>query len=120
MRQDRLNLPGRSCPGSTDRAAWPELNARKSSQRSLAQFMLLGIASKPRSLRRSLPMSLFGAMNTAISGLNAQSDAFSNISDNVANAQTVGYKRVDTNFVDYLTTSTSSVNAPGSVAARPD
>jgi flagellar hook protein FlgE len=65
-------------------------------------------------------MSLFGAMNTAISGLNAQSDAFSNISDNVANAQTVGYKRVDTNFVDYLTTSTSSVNAPGSVAARPD
>jgi flagellar hook protein FlgE len=65
-------------------------------------------------------MSLFGAMNTAISGLNAQSDSFSNISDNVANAQTVGYKRVDTNFIDYLTTSSASVNAPGSVAARPD
>jgi flagellar hook protein FlgE len=65
-------------------------------------------------------MSLFGAMNTAISGLSAQSDAFSNISDNVANAQTVGYKRVDTNFIDYLTTSTSSQNAPGSVSARPD
>ena len=64
-------------------------------------------------------MSLFGAMNTAISGLNAQSNAFGNISDNVANAQTVGYKRVDTNFTDYLTTSNSSVNDPGSVAARP-
>ena len=43
-------------------------------------------------------MSLFGAMNTAISGLTAQSSAFGNISDNVANSQTVGYKRVDTNF----------------------
>ena len=65
-------------------------------------------------------MSLFGAMNTAISGLNAQSNAFGNISDNVSNAETIGYKRVDTNFVDYLTTSNASVNAPGSVVARPD
>lgn len=65
-------------------------------------------------------MSLFGAMNTAISGLSAQSNAFGNISDNVANAQTVGYKRVDTSFIDYLTTSNATVNDPGSVAARPD
>ncbi len=65
-------------------------------------------------------MSLFGAMNTAISGLAAQSNAFGNISDNVANAQTVGYKRVDTSFVDYLTTSNGTVNDPGSVVARPD
>jgi flagellar hook protein FlgE len=65
-------------------------------------------------------MSLFGAMNTAISGLNAQSNAFGNISDNVANAQTIGYKRVDTSFIDYLTTSSASRNNPGSVVARPD
>jgi flagellar hook protein FlgE len=65
-------------------------------------------------------MSLFGAMNTAISGLTAQSSAFGNISDNVANSQTVGFKRVDTNFIDYLTTSSASQNAPGSVVARPD
>ena len=65
-------------------------------------------------------MSLFGAMNTAISGLNSQSNAFGNISDNVANAQTVGYKRVDTSFIDYMTTSTASLNDPGSVVARPD
>jgi flagellar hook protein FlgE len=65
-------------------------------------------------------MSLFGAMNTAISGLNAQSNAFGNISDNVANAQTIGYKRVDTSFIDYLTTSNASRNNPGSVVARPD
>ncbi len=65
-------------------------------------------------------MSLFGAMNTAISGMSAQSSAFGNISDNVANSQTVGYKRVDTAFIDYLTTSTASANIPGAVAARPD
>ena len=65
-------------------------------------------------------MSLFGAMNTAISGLTAQSNAFGNISDNVANSQTVGYKRVDTSFIDYLTTSTAADNDPGAVVARPD
>ncbi len=65
-------------------------------------------------------MSLFGAMNTAISGLTAQSAAFSNIGDNVANSQTVGYKRIDTNFEDYLTTSTATNNQSGAVVARPD
>jgi flagellar hook protein FlgE len=65
----------------------------------LARFM-------PQHVQRTLgalSMSLFGAMNTAISGLTAQSSAFGNIGDNVANSQTVGYKRVDTNFIDYLT-----------------
>jgi len=65
-------------------------------------------------------MSLFGAMDTAVSGLTAQSSAFTNISDNVANSQTVGYKRVDTNFIDYLTTSTASQNNSGAVATTPD
>lgn len=65
-------------------------------------------------------MSLFGALTTAVSGLSAQSTAFGNISDNVANSQTVGYKAVDTDFIDYLTTSTSAQNEPGAVATRPD
>jgi flagellar hook protein FlgE len=65
-------------------------------------------------------MSLLGAMNTAISGLTAQSGAFGNIADNVSNSQTVGYKRVDTSFVDYLTTSNATTNNPGAVVARPD
>lgn len=65
-------------------------------------------------------MSLFGAINSAISGLSAQSAAFGNISDNVANSQTVGFKRVDTSFIDYLTTSTAAQNQPGSVVAKPD
>jgi len=65
-------------------------------------------------------MSLFGAMSTAISGLSAQSAAFGNIGDNVANSQTIGFKRVDTSFEDYLTSSTSTSNQSGSVVARPD
>ena len=61
--------------------------------------------------------SLFGALATAVSGLTAQSASFSNISDNVANSQTSGYKRTDTNFSDYLTTSTQTTNDSGFVAA---
>ncbi len=64
-------------------------------------------------------MSILGAMNTAVSGLAAQSDAFSNISDNVANSQTVGFKGVQTSFTDYLTTSSASANDPGTVVASP-
>lgn len=65
-------------------------------------------------------MSLFSALDTSVSGLTAQSTAFGNISDNVANSQTVGYKAVNTSFIDYLTTSTSQLNEPGAVATRPD
>ena len=64
--------------------------------------------------------SLFGALTTAVSGLTSQSAAFSNISDNVANSTTVGYKATDTNFSDYLTTSSQVTNDSGFVTARPD
>jgi flagellar hook protein FlgE len=59
-------------------------------------------------------------MNSAISGLGAQSHAFGNISDNVANSQTVGFRRVDTSFISLLTTSSLTTNEPGAVVARPD
>ncbi|MCP8937301.1 flagellar hook protein FlgE [Alsobacter sp. SYSU M60028] len=47
-------------------------------------------------------MSVFGAMNTAVAGLRAQSFALENISDNIANSQTTGYKRVDTSFMELV------------------
>ena len=65
-------------------------------------------------------MSLYGSMFTAISGLNAQSRALVDVADNVANSQTIGYKRVDSNFVNYLTQSSASEHSPGSVIARPE
>ncbi len=65
-------------------------------------------------------MSLFGAMTTAITGLNAQARALGHVSDNVANSQTVGFKRTDTTFISYLTESSQTVMRSGSVVARPD
>lgn len=64
-------------------------------------------------------MSLFGSLTAAISGLTAQSRALGNISDNIANSQSTGYKRVDTNFQSYITASNQTDNRPGSVIARP-
>ena len=64
-------------------------------------------------------MSLFGSLTAAISGLTAQSRALGNISDNIANSQSTGYKRVDTNFQSYITASSQTDNRPGSVIARP-
>ena len=65
-------------------------------------------------------MSLLGAISTAVSGLTAQSAAFTNISDNIANSQTVGYKGVDTSFTDYLTSSTATQNQSGAVGTTPE
>ena len=65
-------------------------------------------------------MSLLGSMTTAISGLAAQARALGHVSDNVANSQTVGFKRVDTNFTSWLTRSNQRLHMPGSVEARPD
>lgn len=65
-------------------------------------------------------MSIFGAMTTAISGLSAQSTAFSNIGDNLANTQTIGYKGVDTTFGNYITTSSLTLNGSDAVVARPE
>jgi flagellar hook protein FlgE len=65
-------------------------------------------------------MSLFGSFTTAISGLTSQSRALGHVSDNIANSQTVGFKRVDTNFVSYLSQSDSTIHSPGTVMARPD
>lgn len=47
-------------------------------------------------------MGIFGAMLTAVTGLKAQGFALENISGNIANSRTTGFKRVDTNFVDLI------------------
>ena len=43
-------------------------------------------------------MGIFDALTTAVSGLQAQSFALQNISGNIANSQTIGYKETDTAF----------------------
>jgi flagellar hook protein FlgE len=58
-------------------------------------------------------MSIFSAINSSLSGLNAQSAALGSISNNIANASTVGYKQSQTDF-DSLVDS-SSVSGASSV-----
>ena len=64
-------------------------------------------------------MSVFSALNVAVNGLDAQSRAFANVSDNLANTETIGYKRVDTSFQSLVTQSNSNINNPGGVSATP-
>lgn len=47
-------------------------------------------------------MSLYGSMRTSVSGMNAQSSRLGTIADNIANASTTGYKRVETEFASLV------------------
>lgn len=66
-------------------------------------------------------MTISGALQTAISGLNGQSTAISFISDNVANASTIGYKKVESRFQTLVTQSSAQANthSPGGVLNQP-
>lgn len=61
-------------------------------------------------------MSIFGAMQSGISGLAAQSSAMGAISDNIVNVNTVGYKGANTSFQTLVTKQTSTSRySPGGV-----
>ncbi|MBI2253163.1 MAG: flagellar hook protein FlgE [Proteobacteria bacterium] len=62
-------------------------------------------------------MSLGNAINTAVSALNAQSQAISMISDNISNSSTIGYKATTASFSSLVTQNyNSSSYASGGVA----
>lgn len=63
-------------------------------------------------------MGIFGALTTAVTGLKAQSFALENISGNISNSQTTGFKRVDTSFVDLIPDNPPSKQLAGSVTAN--
>jgi len=64
-------------------------------------------------------MGIFDALNTSVSGLQAQSFALQNISGNIANASTVGYKGTNTSFEDLVPLSTTpDQQAAGGVRAH--
>lgn len=61
-------------------------------------------------------MSLFGAMQSGISGLAAQSTSMGAISDNISNVNTIGYKNNNTAFKTLVTAQTSTnYYSPGGV-----
>ena len=59
--------------------------------------------------------SLFAALTVAVGGLDAQSSALGNISDNLSNSQTTGFKSIGTNFESLVTQSNANINDPGGV-----
>ena len=62
-------------------------------------------------------MSLFGSLYTGVSGLSAQSQATAMISNNIANVNTVGFKRSEAAFYSLVTTEGRSTRySPGTVS----
>jgi flagellar hook protein FlgE len=63
-------------------------------------------------------MGLFGALNTAVNGLQSQSYAMQNISGNIANSQTIAYKGIGTSFVDLIPDAPAGQQIAGGVIAN--
>jgi len=62
-------------------------------------------------------MGIFDALTTAVAGLQAQSFALQNISGNVANSQTTGYKEKNTSFADLVSQAVPSQQTTDGVVA---
>ncbi|MBR0842597.1 flagellar hook protein FlgE [Bradyrhizobium liaoningense] len=60
-------------------------------------------------------MSLYGVMRTGVSGMAAQSNKLSTVSDNIANVNTTGYKRASTEFSSLILKSGSGNYDSGAV-----
>ena len=63
-------------------------------------------------------MGIFGALTTAVTGMRAQAFALENISGNIANSQTTGFKRTDTSFEDLIQDNIPSQQKAGNVVAN--
>lgn len=65
-------------------------------------------------------MSIYGAMFSGVSALNAHSNTLGMISDNISNLNTIGYKNTNARFSTLVTSSTlASKYAPGGVRSQP-
>ncbi len=60
-------------------------------------------------------MSLYGTMRTGVSGMNAQANRLSTVADNIANANTTGYKKASTQFSSLILPSTGGAYNSGGV-----
>jgi flagellar hook protein FlgE len=60
-------------------------------------------------------MSIFGSMKTAVSGMNAQANKLSTVSDNIANVNTTGYKSATASFSSLILPSGGGNYNSGSV-----
>jgi len=53
-------------------------------------------------------MGLYGVLNSSVSGMAAQSNKLSAISQNIANSNTTGYKNVDAQFADLISSASQN------------
>ncbi|WP_421594306.1 flagellar hook protein FlgE [Shinella sp. M27] len=60
-------------------------------------------------------MSLYGTMRTGVSGMNAQANRLSTVADNIANANTTGYKKASTQFSSLILPATGGAYNSGGV-----
>lgn len=60
-------------------------------------------------------MSLYGTMRTGVSGMNAQANRLSTVADNIANANTTGYKKAGTQFSSLILPTTGGAYNSGGV-----
>ncbi len=120
--------PGNSCrPSSDSFAPFRRTRYRRREKIAANQCRLttgIALASSPPNQRvprangvMETTMGIYGALSTAVTGLRAQSFALENISGNIANSQTTGFKRIDTDFVDMIPDAAQQRQTAGSVLA---
>ena len=63
-------------------------------------------------------MSLFGMMRTGSSGMNAQANRLGTVAENIANANTTGYKRASTEFSSMILPSSDGAYNSGGVETK--
>lgn len=63
-------------------------------------------------------MGLFGALFTGVSGLAAESQSTAVIANNIANTNTIGFKRSDTAFSSLVTSTNTGRFSPGTVSVN--
>jgi flagellar hook protein FlgE len=63
-------------------------------------------------------MGIFDALTTAVAGLQAQSFALQNISGNIANSETTGFKETDTAFADLVSAAAAGQQTASGVTAQ--
>src|SRR5678816_3402433 len=64
-------------------------------------------------------MSIYGAMFSGVSGLNAQSQSLAMVSDNISNVNTTGFKTAKAYFSDLVTGQTTNSYSAGGVRSTP-
>lgn len=63
-------------------------------------------------------MSLFGTLNTAVSGMTAQATYLSAIGNNISNSSTTGYKEATTSFESQLDSQSAGTYTSGGVSTK--